>query len=636
MLRQGDELTLALALTHVRSTESAGKEATNLRDNTSTTIQQMRKSTYKKEKTNKAFDRPDTSQQHAKQSVYQTGGCYGCGGPKRCEKGKCRAFGKICRGCEQPNHFEKVCRAKKKVQGITAWKAQISAITASDRVTIRIFPQQRGQASWTMSALPDTGAEIDAIPEALFNKNLSGIRLRQGIQPVTAVGTPITSKGTFVANLEWAPKGVAKRTVSSIVHVPQGLNQPVLSKATQIKLGMLPADYPHVQIQRLGAPAATSSHGPRIAHEHLQVQLKETILNGFPNDKCNLPECLRPYWNIRERLAIDERDGMTVLGARIVVPKSIRQDIIRDLLRMHQGATKLRQRARLSLYWPGMDNEIANAAQTCDECVKRLPSHAAETLRTHDPATRPFEQIHADLGEVNGRNFLIMVDQFSGWPHVVPFTNTNTSARQVIDAARQFFSNVGAPVRFWSDNGPQFKAAEFKQFLKDWGIVPGTSSPHYAQSNGRAEAEVKTMKKLIIGSSSSGTFDPDKFAKALLLFRNAPRLGGASPSQLVFNRPVRDSLPVHHRAFAAEWQAAADVLEERAKRSKDLQVENYNRKAHDLAELEIGNHVLIQPPLTKQWDTHGIIIELGPNRDYSIKTAVSTAATAVFCAAASW
>ncbi|MFO0089907.1 MAG: Ty3/Gypsy family RNase HI domain-containing protein, partial [bacterium] len=86
------------------------------------------------------------------------------------------------------------------------------------------------------------------------------------------------------------------------------------------------------------------------AADPVMVQLKGTILNGFPNDKCNLPECLRPYWSVRERLAIDERDGMTVLGARIVIPQSIRRDIVRDLLRMHQGATKLRQRARLSLY----------------------------------------------------------------------------------------------------------------------------------------------------------------------------------------------------------------------------------------------------------------------------------------------
>ena len=81
-----------------------------------------------------------------------------------------------------------------------------------------------------------------------------------------------------------------------------------------------------------------------------------------------------------------------------------------------------------------------------------------------------------------------MVDQFSGWPHVVAYPKINTSAKQVIEAARQFFSNVGAPVKFWSDNGPQFVAAEFKKFLEDWGIIGGTFSPHYAQSNGRAEA----------------------------------------------------------------------------------------------------------------------------------------------------
>ena len=158
------------------------------------------------------------------------------------------------------------------------------------------------------------------------------------------------------------------------------------------------------------------------------IQLKETVISGFPNDKCNLPTCIRPYWNVRERLAVDQDDGMLVLGARIIIPQAIRRDIIEDLLQMHQGATKLRQRARLSLYWPGMDNDITNAAKTCDVCVKSLPSHPAETLRPHEKATRPFEQIHADLGEVNGRNYLIMVDQYSGWPHVIPFKDVNTSS----------------------------------------------------------------------------------------------------------------------------------------------------------------------------------------------------------------
>ena len=96
------------------------------------------------------------------------------------------------------------------------------------------------------------------------------------------------------------------------------------------------------------------------------------------------------------------------------------------------------------------------------------------------------------------------------------------------------FSNVGAPVTFWSDNGPQFASTEFKTFLTDWGVSAVMSSPYYAASNGRAEAEIKTMKSLIEGPWTSGTFNIDKFAKSLLMFRNAPRSGGASPAEVVF------------------------------------------------------------------------------------------------------
>lgn len=89
----------------------------------------------------------------------------------------------------------------------------------------------------------------------------------------------------------------------------------------------------------------------------------------------------------------------------------------------------------------------------------------------------------------------------------------------------------------------------------------GSSSTHYHQSNGREEAAIKSMNKLVIGSRTGGQPDPDKLAKDILLFRNAPRYGGASPDQLVFNRPIRDSFPTHERSFAPEWQRGADVFE---------------------------------------------------------------------------
>jgi transposase InsO family protein len=349
------------------------------------------------------------------------------------------------------------------------------------------------------------------------------------------------------------------------------------------------------------------------------IELRETIINGFPNDKCNLSLTLRPFWNIRSQLAIDETDGMIVAGARVVIPAECRQPLLQDLINMHQGATKLRQRARMSVYWPGW--RARNAAKTCPSCTEKLPSLPREPLKPHEAATRPFEQLHSDIATVNGRDFLIIADQYSGWPDVIPFPNKNTTARRVVDAVREFFiRGPGAPVKFWSDNGPQFNAVEFKNFAKDWGVSIGNSAPHYPQSNGFAEATIKSMKKLITGSWRNGSFDTNKFAKSILLFRNAPRSGAASPAQMVFNRPVRDALPAHRRSFAPEWQLKADILEKRARRAKEVQIEHYNRTAHPLQPFKIGDHVIVQHPVSKCWATTAIVVEIGPNRDYIVKT----------------
>ena len=73
----------------------------------------------------------------------------------------------------------------------------------------------------------------------------------------------------------------------------------------------------------------------------------------------------------------------------------------------------MRQRARLSVYWPHMDIDIANAAAACEDRISLLPSLPAEPLQRHEPASRPFEFLHPDLGEDDGRHFLVIVDHFS-------------------------------------------------------------------------------------------------------------------------------------------------------------------------------------------------------------------------------
>ncbi|EFX68754.1 hypothetical protein DAPPUDRAFT_329818 [Daphnia pulex] len=144
--------------------------------------------------------------------------------------------------------------------------------------------------------------------------------------------------------------------------------------------------------------------------------------------------------------------------------------------------------------------------------------------------------------------------------------------------------------------------------------------PQSVGAKARSVIPAPTMKSLIHGTWTSGGFNATKFDKSILLFRNMPRSGGASPAQLIFNCPVRDCLLAHCRSFAPEWQKAANILEKmdpaieraanRVLQSKDAAINWF----------VVGNHVLIQHPDSKLWNTPSVIVEVGKHRDYLIKT----------------
>ena len=71
------------------------------------------------------------------------------------------------------------------------------------------------------------------------------------------------------------------------------------------------------------------------------------------------------------------------------------------------------------------------------------------------------------------------------------------------------------------------------------------SESHYPQSNGRAEAAVKTAKRLLCNNTErGGMVDMEGVALALLQYRNTNLLGvGYSPAQMLFGRRLKDTLP---------------------------------------------------------------------------------------------
>ena len=72
----------------------------------------------------------------------------------------------------------------------------------------------------------------------------------------------------------------------------------------------------------------------------------------------------------------------------------------------------------------------------------------------------------------------------------------------------------------WSDGGPQFISKVLKDSTKYWGFLHKVSSPRNPSSNSKAEATIKSMKKLIHASWTGRSLDHDKLCRIILQYRN--------------------------------------------------------------------------------------------------------------------
>ena len=62
------------------------------------------------------------------------------------------------------------------------------------------------------------------------------------------------------------------------------------------------------------------------------------------------------FWNEPRNLTVHE--GLLHRGKQIVIPSSLRTNVLRHLYDGHQGITKTRENANSSVWWPGLSKNI--------------------------------------------------------------------------------------------------------------------------------------------------------------------------------------------------------------------------------------------------------------------------------------
>lgn len=245
-----------------------------------------------------------------------------------------------------------------------------------------------------------------------------------------------------------------------------------------------------------------------------------------------------------------------------------------------------------------MANDLRKTAESCEVCLRWKPANKKESLQQHDIGDAPWQKIAIDLFEIQKRQYLVTVDYYSNFIEVDYLAVTST--KQIVTKLKSHFSRYGTPRQLMSDQGPQFKSQEFKQFMTEWGINHVMSSPYHHQSNGKAEAAVKIIKTMMKKTNEN----QEDQNIALLELRNTPRQDtGLSPAKMMFGRETRSIVP------SIRKEKRKDKFAQKRQQHRKSVKRYYDKTAKDLAAIPTGTSVFYKKEdNAKQW-RKGIVQE---------------------------
>jgi putative transposase len=184
---------------------------------------------------------------------------------------------------------------------------------------------------------------------------------------------------------------------------------------------------------------------------------------------------------------------------------------------------------------------------------------------------RPHEHWHVDVSYLNlAGTFYYLCGILDGCSRYLVHweirpTMTEVDIEQIVQRARERFP--GVTPRIISDNGPQFVAKDFKEFIRVCGMTHVRTSPYYPQSNGKIERFHRTIKGDGIRTETPLTLeDARRIVARYVAHYNTVRLHSA----IGYVTP-KDKFDGREQAIFAERDRKLEAAREGRKRKRQAQ-----------------------------------------------------------------
>ncbi len=90
----------------------------------------------------------------------------------------------------------------------------------------------------------------------------------------------------------------------------------------------------------------------------------QIVANGWPEIKKDCHPFLLDYGTYRE--VVNAENGLLFKGYRLIVPGKLRGRVLQTIHKGHFGFKKIQLRAREAVFWPRINSDLLQTAQSCE------------------------------------------------------------------------------------------------------------------------------------------------------------------------------------------------------------------------------------------------------------------------------